>query len=764
MLRSKNNEIKGFRVSLILCIGLLFGMQVHAEVECGPPLIDVRIEKNSIDNDYTIFENGLTIKVNDGFIDYEIDGWQMSAPEDVPTRFSITQLGDSRIALALTPSAFVNNDPELTWQKSGISPIRFIDSNESSRQFGETTFIFSWFYPPNEASGECKVTIRVIKAERNDVTLPLVLGLTKNGEKKPTNQANGLTFKLGDKLQLLASGTPQPDSPKTVDAYLFVREPGGMRFFVSEKGEFTTEVVPYVRNLPLGKFKDAAIFSYLFTGIEPVGYYEWGAVLTEPGTTKVVNNGLGEDFIGFNYKILAAYVLFGQSEDSSTVAIARVIVDGVNSECPTLQSVSDSQFEKISMSLRINPDPMHFPISVCEAIYPLNMAMTVTGSKFTLPKVNTDIKNVAIFGDSGCKPSDQSCEEPSTTWPFADLANKAASGGVDSATDLVLHMGDYNYRGTPDTINIVGFPDEVTVYDAGDNATQGLCQNPGGYFGQNSPGSLSPDNWVDWQADFFTPAKTLLEAAPWIFARGNHELCSRAGTGWFYLLDSNSKLLGGYAKQLSCPKTDNDQSLIFSPPYLVNLGLLDIVVLDSANACDSGLLHSDSYVNQFNLIRGLIGNSGIAQQTWVQTHRPLWGVEQLDTIGVCGSQNSDKYCFVNQTLQYADNQSPLPESVNLVVSGHMHRFQAVSFLESHPDQLIVGNSGVKLANTFPKETTQLTIDGDEAIVTGVSDFGYMSISINKSHWTGNLIGTSSTSLPIVSCDSQKFPICIKNAR
>ena len=44
------------------------------------------------------------------------------------------------------------------------------------------------------------------------------------------------------------------------------------------------------------------------------------------------------------------------------------------------------------------------------------------------------------------------------------------------------------------------------------------------------------DNWPTWDADFFTPAKPLLAAAPWVFVRGNHEDCERAGLGWLRLL------------------------------------------------------------------------------------------------------------------------------------------------------------------------------------------------------------------------------------
>ena len=44
------------------------------------------------------------------------------------------------------------------------------------------------------------------------------------------------------------------------------------------------------------------------------------------------------------------------------------------------------------------------------------------------------------------------------------------------------------------------------------------------------------DNWWGWWADFFYPAMSLFSAAPIIAARGNHEICSRGGYGYFLLL------------------------------------------------------------------------------------------------------------------------------------------------------------------------------------------------------------------------------------
>lgn len=453
--------------------------------------------------------------------------------------------------------------------------------------------------------------------------------------------------------------------------------------------------------------------------------------------------------------IEAAYVLFGQSTALSVTPMARVIISGVDKNCPQLTAQSPKP-SVIDMSLRINPDPVNFPVTVCEAIYPFDTAMQVANSTFALPAVKKDINHITIFGDTGCKSSHQDCQLNSTNWPFPSLVVDASKSSVKP--DVILHMGDYNYSGTPGTINIDGIGD-VQVYDAGDNTNQGLCRIPGGYYGQNSVGSASPDSWQHWQSDFFSAAAPLNSIAPWVFARGNHELCSRAGPGWFYFLDANSSLLGKYQQQLSCPAAENHNAQVLSPPFLLAFNSLNIAMVDSANACDYGLLHADEYINQFAIVQSLIDAAKNDNQTWLQMHRPMWGVDGLDAGGSCGN-DSQQNCFVNQTMQNAIDTNPLDASIDLIVSGHMHRFQVVDFTSrKHPDQLVVGNSGVKLSSMHPKKTTSMKIDGDKATVMGSEQFGYMNITLDGDNWSGELVNPQLSSTPLFTCDSQKKVLC-----
>lgn len=477
------------------------------------------------------------------------------------------------------------------------------------------------------------------------------------------------------------------------------------------------------------------------------------AVLAVPGgsaTAEMPQNG-----------IYAAYVLLGQSEAGEMVPMARVIVDR-KLDCPALIAQDTTQPYEISLTPRANPNDMNFPINVCEALYPFDQAMGVEGTPIVLPPVKARPVNFLVFGDTGCIPEKYKKQKqpielipcPPAYWPFAALAEAAAN--AEPAADLIIHVGDYNYRGTPGTIDISvnGQTMKQSVYDAGDNAPRGTCQLPGPYYGQNSKGSQSPDQWENWWLDFFQPAQRLLPTAPWVFIRGNHELCSRAGPGWFYFLDSNSSLLGPRGQQLSCPSVDRADRLVFGAPYVLKMADLNLVILDSANACDSGELHTSTYETQFQLIQHFLKGTA-SRPAWLLSHRPLWGAVKLDDGGSCsGDARAPLYGCINQTLQAAQATFPLPEEIGLIVSGHMHRFQSLNFARPRAQQLIIGDGGVELASTYPPSPFSGPVDGQTASGFGLSQFGYMTLSLTEhGRWTGKLVNPTASPSVLATCNS-----------
>ena len=346
-----------------------------------------------------------------------------------------------------------------------------------------------------------------------------------------------------------------------------------------------------------------------------------------------------------------------------------------------------------------------------------------------LPEVTRDPRRVAVFGDTGCGGGTwQDCADPAS-WPFAGLAAAAAKG----RPDLVVHVGDYVYRGTPSSIEVNGVKRQT--YNAG-NYRPGdlLCQGRDPYVSQNGPGSSLPDGWEAWRVDFFAPAAPLLSQAPWVAARGNHELCSRAGPGYFYLLDPGSELLGGERR---CPPQEQGsvalRNLVFAPPYRVELGDLRLAVMDTANACDEHPNFPETFARQLADVAALAAG----RPTWLVGHRPIWSVDASEAApGVAPAGNA--------TLQRALRRSPgaaLPAAVELVLAGHVHRFEAFGFPRGErPPQLVVGNGGIRLAEDALPPPFAIELDGVPAQGLAANRFGYLDARLLPGGgWAGEVV-------------------------
>jgi hypothetical protein len=250
-----------------------------------------------------------------------------------------------------------------------------------------------------------------------------------------------------------------------------------------------------------------------------------------------------------------AFVLFGEGTDGRPVPMVRSVAERAMA-CPALRSSHGGA--PVTMTPRRRPVGGQFDdVLVCEARYPVGEAASVFfgDRRIDLPVVSLGTpRRVVLVGDSGCRGDTKDKPQPCTgdgfanVWPFGTMADEE----VANRPDLIVHVGDYNYRGTPRGMvvptRVSGYARDMPVsfYDTGDLDDEDEPDLPIGaaYWSQNMEGSPIPDKWAFWRDDFFLPATRLLPVAPWLLSRGNHELCSRAGPGWFFLLDANSTLLG----------------------------------------------------------------------------------------------------------------------------------------------------------------------------------------------------------------------------
>jgi hypothetical protein len=413
-------------------------------------------------------------------------------------------------------------------------------------------------------------------------------------------------------------------------------------------------------------------------------------------------------------RILATWV-----ELSPTGPVLRAVTGAA--ACPRVATLAapgatPTAWQEV-MTVRAAPAPPAFVDRVCQwqpppAVY----AVAVEGVPGALRMPVANPQRIIVFGDTGCLGG--TYQDCGREWYFADLARSAAA----RQPDLVIHLGDYNYRGT-----------NCVAYDACCTYNPDNCGFPN-----------CGDSSANWQADFFTPAAPLLTAAPWVMSRGNHELCSRAGRGYFRYLDPHPTPPACAANPVIEPT--------YIDPYALDLGdSLRLLVVDSANACGepSERDNVSAYRQQLGLLAQLAAGSR-ARQTWLISHKPMWGVLRV----------RPSPAVLNYTLQQAWAHR-LPSAVNLVLSGHLHIFQSLTMAsDGFPTALLVGTGGTELDDPawLPERIENLSAGQDGPMIRSavtLHDHGYLVIETAGGTWTGTFYDRFDK--PLASCASGNRP-------
>jgi hypothetical protein len=348
-----------------------------------------------------------------------------------------------------------------------------------------------------------------------------------------------------------------------------------------------------------------------------------------------------------------------------------------DADCPKLESDKG----ETAMAVRA-PANGAFPLT-CAAPLPADAHNASIGG-VALPLPVAMPNRILVVGDTGCRIKGgalQACNDPAA-WPFPSVAAAAAK----LKPDLVIHVGDYLYREEP-------------------------C--PAGNTG--CAGSPSGDNWPSWQADFFTPAAPLLAAAPWVILRGNHEDCQRAGLGFLRLMGP-----GAFDPAAPC--------IPHLAPFLVSLGGPSLAVVDDADAPDTDIDQKlvPTYESEFqDLARA-------PAPVWFAAHRPIWAaISGPLNIPIGG----------NATIIAAASKTPMPSNVALMLSGHIHTFEAINYDGQTPPQIVAGNGGDNLDVT-PVNLKGAIFQGHSGV--GVKDglsvggFGFMMMTRRDADWAIDL--------------------------
>ena len=345
--------------------------------------------------------------------------------------------------------------------------------------------------------------------------------------------------------------------------------------------------------------------------------------------------------------------------------------------CPTLKSDKGDAV----LTARA-PANGAFPLT-CSAPIPAGAAKASIGDS-VLPLPLAAPNRILVLGDTGCRIKGsalQACNDPAA-WPFPSVAAAAAQ----LKPDLVVHVGDYLYREEP-------------------------C--PAGNAG--CAGSPSGDNWPSWQADFFTPAAPLLAAAPWVILRGNHEDCQRAGLGFL-------RLMGPDAFDPAAPCNSH------LAPFLVSLGGPSLAAIGDADAPDTDI--DKKLVPVYTA--ELQGLASAPAPVWFVAHRPIWAaISGPLNIPIGG----------NATIIAAASDTPMPPNVALMLSGHIHTFEAINYDGKVPPQIVAGNGGDNLDVT-PLNLKGAIFQGHSGV--GVKDglsvggFGFLMMTRQDANWMVDL--------------------------
>ena len=301
--------------------------------------------------------------------------------------------------------------------------------------------------------------------------------------------------------------------------------------------------------------------------------------------------------------------------------------------------------------------PTHFALRACEAPWPAD-AGQVQVDGVTLQAPATELRRIVVIGDTGCRLKAterefQDCNDPAA-WPFPRVLARALA----LKPDLVVHVGDYHYRESPCPAGMRGCKD--------------------------SPWGYGDDTW---QADFFQPARALLAAAPWVFVRGNHEACSRAGQGWLRYLDATPGPARACQAETAVQGVNEGD---FTPPFAVPLSSRSqLIVFDSSEIGSHTPARTSPawgrWREQLDRVADLAGER--AQSLFVNHHPSL--AFSPSVLGGAAPARSG----LTPLLQDAAGSRLFPAGVQATLHGHLHIHEVLGFATNQPASLVIGNGG-----------------------------------------------------------------------
>jgi len=382
---------------------------------------------------------------------------------------------------------------------------------------------------------------------------------------------------------------------------------------------------------------------------------------------------------------------------TTDAACPAIEVDG-EARAMTVRAAAATVPQRTTKSKPEETKPSAYPVTVCEFALPQGAkAAAVAGHRLPMPVAEP--KRIVVIGDTGCriKSADkaaQACNDAGE-YPFARVAAAAAAW----KPDMVIHVGDYLYRENP-------CPEGV----------------------QGCEGSAWGYGWDAWNADFFTPGAALLAAAPWSAARGNHESCDRAGQGWWRFIEPRPLVAGR-----DCNDPANDKIGDYDDPYAVPLGGgAQLIMIDSSKTSAAAIPPDDYMAARYrDLYAKMDGLARLAPYNIMVDHHPVLAIAAHKDKAT-GEPRLDSGNAGLQSVFSGQNPWLFPPSIKMLLSGHVHVWEQLSFSSPHPTQFVAGFSGtqediVPLPKTLPGSAYVGPGVSPDRFSSWVDGFGFMTM-------------------------------------
>jgi len=163
-------------------------------------------------------------------------------------------------------------------------------------------------------------------------------------------------------------------------------------------------------------------------------------------------------------------------------------------------------------------------------------------------------------------------------------------------------------------------------------------------------------------------------------------------------------------------------------PFLVSLGGVTLAAMDNADAPDTDIAQKlvPAYIAEFQNLAAVLA------PVWYVGHRPIWAaISGPLNIPIGG----------NATIIAAASQAPMPPNVALMLSGHIHTFEAINYDGAVPPQIVAGNGGDNLDIT-PVDLKGAIFQGRSGVRVkdglSVGGFGFLLITRQDANWSIDL--------------------------